>query len=56
MYLETILTLSKKIYSLFGYCKIYERHTLLAQFLIYIGVDEETAAEYACKMEHDFSN
>lgn len=36
--------------------KIYERHTLLTQFLIHIGVDEATAAEDACKMEHDISD
>lgn len=36
--------------------KIYERHTLLTDFLIKLGVDEETAAEDACKMEHDISD
>lgn len=36
--------------------KIYERHTMLTQFLIYLGVDDETAAEDACKMEHDISD
>lgn len=36
--------------------KIYERHTLLKQFLMAIGVDEETAAEDACKMEHAISD
>lgn len=36
--------------------KIYERHTLLTQFLIRLGVDEQTAAEDACKMEHDISD
>ncbi|MBQ8600739.1 MAG: metal-dependent transcriptional regulator [Clostridia bacterium] len=36
--------------------KIYDRHTLLTAFLIHIGVDEETAAEDACKMEHDISD
>ena len=35
--------------------KIYERHTLLTEFLIRLGVDEETAAEDACKIEHDLS-
>ena len=33
--------------------KIYERHTLLSKFLVRLGVDEKTAAEDACKMEHD---
>ena len=36
--------------------KIYERHTLITNFLISIGVDEETAAEDACKMEHSISD
>ena len=33
--------------------KIYERHRLLAGFLMSIGVDEETAFRDACKIEHD---
>lgn len=36
--------------------KIYERHTLLSKFLVRLGVDEETATEDACKMEHDISD
>ena len=36
--------------------KIYERHTLLTDFLIKLGVDKETASEDACKMEHDISD
>ena len=36
--------------------KIYARHTLLTNFLISIGVDEETATEDACKMEHSISD
>lgn len=36
--------------------KIYERHTLLTQFLMHLGVDEKTAAEDACKIEHDISD
>ena len=36
--------------------KIYERHTLLTQFLCSIGVDEETASEDACKLEHAISD
>ena len=35
--------------------KIYERHTLLSKILVRLGVDEKTAAEDACKMEHDIS-
>lgn len=34
---------------------IYERHTLLTQLLISIGVDEKTAAEDACRVEHYIS-
>ena len=36
--------------------KIYERHTTLTDFLVRLGVDEKTAAEDACKMEHDISD
>ena len=36
--------------------KIYERHTLLTAFLVKLGVDEKTAAEDACKIEHDISD
>ena len=35
--------------------KIYERHTTLADFLVRLGVDENTAAKDACKIEHDLS-
>jgi Mn-dependent DtxR family transcriptional regulator len=35
---------------------IYEKHTLLTQFLIRLGVSEETASEDACKMEHIISD
>ncbi len=36
--------------------KIYERHTLMTDFLIRLGVSEETAAKDACKIEHDISD
>ena len=36
--------------------KIYERHTVLTKFLVQLGVDEKTAAEDACKIEHDISD
>ncbi len=36
--------------------KMYERHTLLSSFLMQLGVDEETATEDACKIEHDLSD
>ena len=36
--------------------KIYERHTVLTRLLIRLGVDEETAAEDACRIEHYISD
>lgn len=36
--------------------KMYERHTLLTEFLIRLGVDRETASADACKIEHDISD
>ncbi len=36
--------------------KIYERHTVLSAFLIGLGVEPETAAEDACRMEHVISD
>ena len=36
--------------------KIYERHTILTKCLIALGVSKETAAEDACKIEHDISD
>ena len=36
--------------------KIYERHTVLSTFLKKIGVDEKTAAQDACKIEHVISD
>ena len=35
--------------------QMYERHTLLTEFLIRIGVDETRAAEDACRIEHVIS-
>ena len=35
---------------------IYERHTLLTQFLVRLGVSPDIAAEDACKLEHVISN
>ena len=34
---------------------VYERHTLLTDWLIHLGVNPETAAGDACKMEHDIT-
>ena len=36
--------------------KIYERHTILTDFLVRLGVDRTTAAEDACKLEHHISD
>ena len=35
--------------------RMYERHTLLTELLIGLGVSPETAREDACKIEHDLS-
>ena len=34
---------------------IYERHCVLTDGLIYLGVDPETAEQDACRIEHDLS-
>lgn len=34
---------------------VYERHSLLSEWLIGLGVDPEIAIADACKMEHDMS-
>ena len=36
--------------------KIYERHNVLSQMLVRLGVDEQTATQDACKIEHDISD
>lgn len=36
--------------------KIYERHKVLSQMLISLGVNEDTAYEDACRIEHDLSD
>ncbi len=36
--------------------RIYERHTLLTRLLIGLGVDEKTAADDACRIEHYISD
>ena len=35
--------------------KVYERHEIITKALIALGVDEETACEDSCKIEHDIS-
>ena len=36
--------------------RIFERHTMITNLLIMLGVDEQTASEDACKIEHDISD
>ncbi len=36
--------------------KTLEKHIILTKMLMSLGVDEETAMEDACKMEHDISD
>ena len=35
---------------------IYERHRILTEFFVYLGVSEPVASADACKVEHDLSN
>ncbi|MBR6594853.1 MAG: metal-dependent transcriptional regulator [Clostridia bacterium] len=35
---------------------IYEKHTIITKFLIGLGVDEQTASEDACRIEHHISD
>ena len=35
--------------------EIYERHQVLTECLVFLGVPEELAAKDACKIEHDLS-
>ena len=51
---EGYLSLSEKGLELAE--KIYERHTLLTSLLISLGVDEKTASDDACKIEHAISD
>ena len=36
--------------------QLYERHTVISSLLIALGVDEETATEDACRIEHVISD
>ena len=47
----TLTTLGKEVSE-----KIVERHTVITKFLILLGVDKETSAEDACKIEHVISD
>ena len=35
--------------------KMYDRHVLISDWLIFLGVDREIAVNDACKIEHDLS-
>ena len=35
--------------------RMYDRHTLISDWLIFLGVDRETAVGDACRIEHDIS-
>ncbi len=35
--------------------KMFERHTMITDFLVKLGVDKDVAAEDACKIEHHIS-
>ncbi|WP_010249641.1 metal-dependent transcriptional regulator [Acetivibrio cellulolyticus] len=36
--------------------RMYERHIIIANFLMVLGVDEATAYQDSCKIEHDISD
>ena len=36
--------------------KIFERHTLITEMLVHLGVDKEIATDDACKIEHVISD
>ena len=47
----TLLTKGKQIAE-----QLYERHTVLTSILMALGIDEETAVEDACRIEHVISD
>ena len=48
-----VITLTEKGFEIAN--KIYERHKILSTLLVRLGVDEKTALQDACKIEHDLS-
>ncbi len=50
---EGLITLTEKGLEVAN--RIYDRHKTLTRYFISLGVDEETAREDACKVEHDLS-
>lgn len=51
---EGHIALTEKGYALAN--RIYDRHIILTQMLVSLGVSEETAVADACKMEHVISD
>lgn len=50
---EGFITLTEKGYAIAS--GVYNRHRLLTRFFVALGVNEQTAAADACKIEHDIS-
>lgn len=50
---ESLITLTESGMEIAS--RIYERHRLLTDLLMNLGVDAETARKDACKIEHDLS-
>ena len=50
---ENYITLTERGMEIAG--KIYNRHKIIARFLMQLGVPEGIALEDACKIEHDIS-
>lgn len=48
-----LISLTEKGYEIA--IRVYERHQVIAKALIALGVDDETAYEDSCKIEHDIS-
>lgn len=51
---DSFITLTKEGESIAK--KIYERHTVLSQLFIELGVDKKTATDDACRVEHYISD
>lgn len=50
---EGLITLTEKGLEIAE--SMYERHRLLTQFFVRLGINEDVAREDACKIEHDLS-
>ncbi|MDD4688348.1 MAG: metal-dependent transcriptional regulator [Eubacteriales bacterium] len=51
---DGLISLTKKGFDIAS--AMYERHQIIARALMALGVDEKTAYEDSCKIEHDISN